>query len=545
MSTVEVIRPTLPSNGSFKVASAAQKMWLESEAQFLLGGGSCGSLKTSTAIIDGAAEYDNPNMHTIMFRRNLRDHAEALRISREWFSQRGASFEENSPSPLIEDARYNATSHIWRWPWGSTFQFAFCEKDEHVYAHQSQSYTCILWDESTREASEPMVRYLFSRLRSTDPSLFLRVRCGTNPGGRYGDWHMKLFLGDACPHCESPVRAPGKIYRDAVWPSDGRSLGGKTTQFIFSSVTDHTLLGEDYVENIRMQNAATAEALLAGCWRASEGRYYDIWKPDTMVVPRASIGDQWYWEHWIGCDYGFSGSSAVAHLFARDPDSKIIYRLDGYVSKREPVGDFARSIYERFAKRQAGQAQARKLKFVYLSPDAWNDRGDQHTLAGQMNDVLHPHGLVCVHARNDRSGGSQLIYRMLRDGQILIADTGTDEFKLFKSAMESAEHDPEQPEAYLNVLNDPRSDERDAFRYGIYSYHQEAPKPLEVRVEERFARELANHNNDLTAAMLHIAKIREEESCRYKPKPYVRTGSALRREIAAWERQRERLFRGY
>jgi hypothetical protein len=62
----------------------------------------------------------------------------------------------------------------------------------------------------------------------------------------------------------------------------------QTTQFIFSRVTDHNLLGKAYVDNIRMQSAATAEALLAGCWRAFEGKYYDIWEPSVMFVPRDS-----------------------------------------------------------------------------------------------------------------------------------------------------------------------------------------------------------------------------------------------------------------
>jgi hypothetical protein len=527
MSKVTVFNPTFPRYGSWDPASRAQEDWLESRAEFLLGGGSCGSLKTSTMILDGTVEYDSSWMHTIMFRKNLAAHAEAIRMSRDWFSQSGATLAENAPLENgTGDPNYNATAHIWRWPWGSTFQFAFCEKDEDVYAHQSQSYTCILWDESTREASESMVRYMFTRLRSTEPSMFLRVRCGTNPGGRYADWHMKLFLGGGCPHCEPTVKVPGQIYRDAVWPSDQRSLGGKTTQFIFSRVTDHALLGDNYVSNIRMQHAATAEALLDGCWKAFEGKYYDIWDAQTMVVPRQAIRDRWYWEHWVGCDYGFSGSSAVAYLFARDPDSKIIYVLDEIEEQRMPVRDFARTVYERFAKKHAGQDQPRKLRIMYLSPDAWNDRGDQHTLAGQMNEVLRFPGLAFVRAQNDRAGGSMLLYEMLRNGRFVVADS----CKLLRAGIESAEHDPQQPEAYLNVPNDPRSDARDAGRYGLYSYHREVPKPLEMRVEERIEREL--ETGDLTSAMFRISQIREEERRKCRPTPYVRTGNVLRRQMA-------------
>jgi hypothetical protein len=529
MSEVQV-EPKFPSEPSFQPASEAQWQWLNSRAELLLGGGSVGSLKTSTALIDGSVEYDNSNMHTIMFRKTLAEHFEAIRISREWFANTGAVFEENS---VINNGtgvpNFNGNSHIWRWPWGSTFQFAYCATDNDVYAHQTQSYTCILWDESTRTASEFMVRYLLTRLRSTDPTLFLRCRLGTNPGGPFADWHMKMFLGGVCPHCEPAVREPGRIYRDATWPSDGRALEGMSTQFIFSKVTDHGLLGEKYIRNIRMQHAATAEALLAGCWRAFEGQYYDIWDRNTMVVKRQTVGDKWYWEHWVGADYGFSGSKAAAYLFTRSPDTGTIYCIDEYVSSHEPVRDFARSVYEKFAKKRDGEEQPRKLHMMYLSPDAWNDRGDQHTLAGQMNDVLMPNGLVFVQAKNDRAGGAMLIYEMLRDGKLRVADNCT----LIQTALEAAEHDPKQPEAVLSRPSDPKSDANDGFRYGVYSHHMIARKPLEVRIQERVGKEF---QSDPTSAMFHAAKIREEEKA--KDAPQIYGGLATRRRIAAWEKNR-------
>ena len=185
------VKSKFPTDPRFRPASKVQEAWLNSKAELMLGGGSVGSLKTSTALIDGSVEYDNSNMHTIMFRKTLAEHAEALRISREWFANTGATLAENVPLDNGTGApNYNGNSHVWRWPWGSTFQFAYCAVDDDVYQHQTQSYTCILWDESSRSASEFMVRYLLTRLRATDNSLFCRCRLGTNPGGPYADWQM-------------------------------------------------------------------------------------------------------------------------------------------------------------------------------------------------------------------------------------------------------------------------------------------------------------------------------------------------------------------
>jgi hypothetical protein len=48
----------------------------------------------------------------------------------------------------------------------------------------------------------------------------------------------------------------------------------------------------------------------------------------------------------------------------------------------------------------------------------WNDRGDERTLAGQINEELAPHGLEFIKAKNDRAGGAQLIYTMLQNYQL-------------------------------------------------------------------------------------------------------------------------------
>jgi hypothetical protein len=459
-------------------------------------------------LVDGATEYDNSNCHTIMFRRSMPEHTEAIRMSRELFSQTGATF--------------NGNTHTWRWPWGSTFQFAFCETDDDVYSHQSQSYSVELWDESTFH-SEHQVRYLITRLRSTDPSLFLRVRMGTNPGGPHMDWHMKMFLGGVCPHCQPPVRFPGQIYNDATWPSDNDSLHGMTTQFIFSRLADHDLLGEAYERNVRMQHAATADALLEGCWRAFKGQYFNIWQPNRMVVPRQSIGDKFYFSHWIGADYGFSGSHAVAYLCCVD-ERGICYALDEYVAeKKTDVRTFAQEVYERFAERKEGQAQPRKIQAMYLSPDCWNDRGDHHTLAGQMNDVLGRHGLGFIKAKSDIAGGSMLVYTMLKNGKLIISDSCT----LLRQAIETRIHDPKEPEKVLKIKLDPtgKDDAWEAFRYTTYSHLEGSLPPASVRAEERLEK---LYKQDPTSAMLFRDQITREEKSKEAPQFW---GSTARQRI--------------
>jgi hypothetical protein len=235
-----------------------------------------------------------------------------------------------------------------------------------------------------------------------------------------------------------------------------------------------------------MQKPATVKALLAGCWKLFEGLYFDVWDYQTMVVKLQDIPMEWWQSWWIGADYGYSGSIAAAGLFTRTQDGTVYLVAEhpcGDLSllQREKVRTFARSVYDKFAKMDAGQEQARNIEAMFLGPDSWNDQGDERTLAGQMNEELSPHGLEFVKAKNDRAGGAQLIYTMLQNYQLKIAHTCTNTIE----AIESRLHDEKEPVKVRKVPTDPLDDFYDFARYGIYSYLETPTKPYGMRVAER------------------------------------------------------------
>jgi hypothetical protein len=109
--------------------------------------------------------------------------------------------------------------------------------------------------------------------------------------------------------------------------------------------------------------------------------------------------------------------------------------LELNASKR-PLGTILGTVFERgFRCRRKNSLTAfradgieRRPHFFEIDlarsgPDSWNDRGDERTLAGQMNEELAPHGLEFIKAKNDRAGGAQLIYTMLQNYQLKIAHT--------------------------------------------------------------------------------------------------------------------------
>lgn len=495
-----------PQGSLFWPVTDEQGSALDFDVDIGLLGGSAGSLKTSTILADLIQERDYSFMSAYFFRRTFPELEEAIEQAYRLFPQTGGS--------------YNASEHTWRWASGATFRFRHLSHEKNLYENQGKAMSGIGIDESTHIPME-WIRYLVTRNRSTDPDLKIRLRLGTNPGHISCKEHMKMFFNGVCPHCE-PEKAPqqGIALWGRTW-HDGIPLRDKDTEidlsigYILSSVRDHNLLGQSYIGRLQMQRPATAKALLAGCWRLFEGLYYDIYDYNTMTVPRQEIGDEYWWQHWVGADYGYSGSAAAGVQFAIGLDN-VIYVLAEYPAyeiesgPRENVRNFAQSIYEHFGKRDPNEESAKNLSSMFLGPDSWNDRGDEHTLAGQMNEVLAPHGLEFIKANNDRAGGAQLIYTMLQAGTLKIARSCRNVLQ----ALESRLHDEKEPVKVKKVPTDPLDDVFDALRYGVYSFMESVGKPLNKRVQERMKKimDAGGHNDmSVTTAVLKYEKVRREE----------------------------------
>jgi len=438
----------------WKPRSQAQHDALACPAEILLFGGAAGSLKSETMLMDAVQEHENPRLRGILFRRSFPELEKSLvRRSREIYPYLGG--------------KYNEQKHRWTFPSGATIEFGYCEAEKDIYRYQGAEYSFIGFDESTHFAEFP-IRYMLSRLRSTEPSLRLRLRLATNPGNVGHAMHKAMFHGPTCTHCSltEASRLPGVIYRDAVWPSDQRPVL-KTTCFIPGRVEDHSLLGADYLQSLASLPGAFRKALLEGCWDVYEGQYFDNWDPRRMVAKRALLEVDASWPHWVGADYGFNISQAAAYLFCRTPATPEFPHgrtlvLEEYTAKHQQAADFARALKQRFA------PEGRRVVAWYLSPDAWNQRGDGDTLADQMAAAT---GLGFEPASNDRIGGAMLIYSRLDRGELVIAES----CRQLIDALPTRIHDPQRPDDILKIHGDPLDDCIDALRYGLYSYV--APPP--------------------------------------------------------------------
>lgn len=491
---------------------------LESAADILLISGTVGSLKTSTMLVDGIQDKESPKMNTYFFRRTYPAMEDAMRQASELFPQLGFRSVDS----------HGGYTRTWRTPYGGTFAFRQLMNKKDLDNSWGKEMSCVLFDESTHWEEE-YIRVIMSRNRSSDPDMRLRVRMGTNPGNIGRTWHMNMFFNGVCPHCEPETAPPpGELQWNGRWPTAGTKLEDPISgqrlsiAYILGNLREHDLLDSNsYLAKLRMQSPALAAALEAGCWAAFEGQYFDCWDHDRMVVKLQSINPEYYWPCWTGSDYGYSGSIAASSLFTRAPNG-VIYMLAEHPSDiqspRQNVRQFAQSVYEKFAKKEVGQEQGRHIEAMYLGPDSWNDRGDEHTLAGQMNAVLEPHGLEFTKANNDRAGGAQLLWNMLANDEFKIADTCVNTI----AAIESRIHDEDEPVKVKKVIGDPLDDVFDSARYGLYSFMEAQGKPSELRIQERTAKIMKQGGPmAATTALLNYQKIKKQEEADDEEPVYV------------------------
>lgn len=556
---------------------------LNSEADLLCYGGAAGGGKTEYLLVDAAAEFRNTNLRAILFRESfpqLRDIIrKAYRIYKKY--------------PYF--GKYNKTDHVWSFPtnasevadprniervaaWqdGKQFTadgqralaplyidghcasvaFAFIDNDDRTEDHQGQEYSWVGFDESTHH-TEYQIQYLLTRLRSTDPTLKLRMRLATNPGGDGHVFHMKVFIGEVCPHCYplSPrARKPFKIYKDARW-SDGTPLSQVidgveityTTQFIPAKLSDHSLFGAGnvkYKAQLRMQRPTTAKALEEGCWAQFEGQYFTCWeenrgvmfdessqafiipKPDMrMMVPWEDVPPiEYWWPHFTGTDYGFTISSCAAYLCVRTPKdewfpSGRVYVVDEYCEPGRLAEDVADDLLRKwFLMEDKGvwvvPDRPRAIQAWFLSPDADNETGVKDgqgisiTRMAQMNAKMRPYGMGFVKAANEREGGWQHIFRMLRSGELVIVG---DRCPKLVEAIPSRIRDEKKFDDIKKMPGDPLDDCVDAIRYATYSWFKLGAKPLELELAER------TKGLDPTNAMITRGKLAAEVRAKDAP----------------------------
>lgn len=513
---------------SWKPATAAQKAALDSPADILLFGGSAGSLKTETMLMDAVQEHDNPNLRAIIFRSSFVEMTDLIDKTRRLYAPFGGVF-------------VGSPKYCWTFPSGAIIRFAYMKTDADVWKYLGPRYSFIGFDESTLH-TEKQVRNILGRLSSTDASLRLRVRLTSNPGNVGAAWHQALFLRGHCPvHSPSRSAQPGELYRDCSWPSDGQAIPFSVA-FIPGKLSDHNLLDADYGRRLHMMSGGAAAAMEQGCWCSLEGAYFPFLHAG-LVRPLPEVAVEWWHNHFLSIDYGYGKSSSSVGLYVRgqaEEDSQIhisglpsnqlgqfdrpkfpqgrIRKIGEFVVPHVPAYELAEMVIDRFVK-PGEDGRRRRIVAAYLDPANFKDIGDGHTIADQINQVFDPWEITCERASNDRLGGWQQLYRMLRTGEFEI----TDVCPLTYESLRTRIHDDQRPGDIRKITGDPLDDVADETRYALYTFVQQAATPRHLLLGD------AVHGLDISSAAIRWQQKAEELDREEGPIPTTtRTGPGWR-----------------
>lgn len=153
-----------------------------------------------------------------------------------------------------------------------------------------------------------MVQYLMTRVRSSVPGSWCRIRCASNPGNIGHGWVKKYFGID-------------KVPINATWTPEATAEDPQpmSRAFIPSKVTDNPYImlnDPHYIRRLAQLPKTQRAMLLDGDWSSFEGRFFSEFGPEH-IVKRFDIPK--HWKVYRAVDYGFTAPFCCL-WFAADTD---------------------------------------------------------------------------------------------------------------------------------------------------------------------------------------------------------------------------------
>lgn len=227
-----------------------QVYFLTYDSEELLYGGQAGGGK-SDALLMAALQYVNePDYAALLLRRTYQDLSQPNAImdrAKKWLH----------PYTKSGEVHWSNQTKTFTFPSGSTLSFGYLSHDNDLDQYQGSELQFVGFDELT-QFTERQYTYLHSRLRKIKNSdIPLRMRAGTNPGGRGHDWVKERFIQGPVP-------------------------------FIQSAYTDNIFLDtEEYSKSLDKLDELTKQQLKYGDWDAviTSGLLINLQRLNQNLIP--------------------------------------------------------------------------------------------------------------------------------------------------------------------------------------------------------------------------------------------------------------------
>lgn len=205
ITTTILVNKYIPK--SHKKLLTNQAIFLTYDSEELLYGGQAGGGK-SDALLMSALQYVNePDYHALLLRRTYKDLALPNAIMSRCM---------NWLQPFVSDktVHWNNQTKTFTFPSGATLSFGYLSHDNDLDQYQGSELQFVGFDELT-QFTERQYTYLHSRLRKLENSnIPIRMRGGTNPGGRGHEWVKKRFVDESSELPFIPSSYLDNIYLD-------------------------------------------------------------------------------------------------------------------------------------------------------------------------------------------------------------------------------------------------------------------------------------------------------------------------------------------
>lgn len=286
-------------------------------------GGARGSLKTEGTLgdwIQHASRYGEDAVG-LMIRRSREQLKETFERAKRLYVPLG----------------FHPSGHTITSPQGARLRFAYLERDAHAENYQGDNNTRVYIEELGNFPNPAPVMKLMATLRSTK-GVPVGFRGTGNPGGPGHGWVKARYI--------SPNPAGWQVIDEPYTnPWTGETVV-KQRIFIPGKITDHDLLGPEYIATLQMSGSKElVRAWLEGDWDVVAGAYFPEFTRGRHVLEPLDIPKDW--KRFTATDWGsarpfWTGWFAIAQreMKARTVTGRTVTLLPGaMVCYREWYGE--------------------------------------------------------------------------------------------------------------------------------------------------------------------------------------------------------------
>lgn len=365
-----------------------------SRAEFeVLFGGAAGPGKTDCIIAAMLRDIENPNYRGLILRRTFPQLREIRDRCRELYPQMGGV--------------YTVGDKVWQFPAGATITLGSMQHEDDKYNYHGHEYHRVAFDELT-QFTEGQYKYLFSRVRTTDPDIECQIISSSNPGNIGHVWVKERF---------QPGERDGKTVYD--------QKTGLSRVFIPATVDDNPSLFEndpDYIRRLESAPDIDVKRYRHGIWDAFEGQIFTELLQSLHGYEDFPIPPEW--ERFMVFDWGFARPFSVG-WYAVDYDG-VLYRYREWYGSRRANGkesehwdegiklqawEVAKGILE--IEREAGENIKRRI----ADSSIWGKHPvfrQKEARGPTINDDFVNEGVYFQKSDRDRIAGKQQVHRRLK-----------------------------------------------------------------------------------------------------------------------------------